>query len=149
VSNHALQQKTVADTFTAYMTGIQINLLFILSPYILLHGNYCYISDILGHFRAIYSRRNCYHTTDSSATLDSKIEDGCAFETLMLECRQIRADRRRIVPIRAMTSNGMLLEDPDGETWVYGTTQKLSNGRRSGRGPSPPRRRGEGEFAQT
>ena len=78
------------------------------------------------------------------------MEDGCAFETLMLDCRQIRADRRRIVPTRAMTFNGMPLEDPDGETWVYGTTQKLSNGRRGGRGPSPPRRRGGGEeFALT
>jgi len=70
---------------------------------------------------------------------------------LMLDCRQIRADRRRIVPIRAMTFNG-IVEDPDGETWVYGTTQKQSNGRRSRRAPPqlpPPPKRGGGEFAQT
>jgi len=52
------------------------------------------------------------------------------------------------VPIRAMTFNGRLVEDPDGETWVYGTTQKPSNGRRSERATTAPRRMGGG-FAQT
>ena len=108
------------------MTGIQIYLFVsFLSPYILLHGKYYYISDIIGHSRPFYSRTNYYNTTDSSNTIDSKMDDRCAFEILTLDCRQIRADRRRIVPVRAVAFDGRLVEDTDGETWVYDTTQKL------------------------
>jgi hypothetical protein len=80
-----------------------------------------------------------HHTTDSGATLDFRMETHVRLKLFMLDCRPVRADRRRIVPIRAMTFNGRLVEGPDGEMWVYGTTQKPSNGRRSGRAPSPPR----------